>query len=134
MPDTDVDLRDQITAELGQVLDPCSRFNGTRLSFVDLGMIESIDLVKPGHVVIRLLLDDPICLYLVEIHENVRQAAMRVDGVDHVDVEIVGDQLWSPERMTAETTEKMRRWREIRMRRLGQRMSSHPVLSEGETP
>ena len=128
----DARLRALITEQLAGVIDPCSRFNGTRLSFVDLGMVDSIDVTAPGRVRVRLLLDDPICTYMVEIHQTVREAVLQVEGIEHVDVEIVGDRLWAPDRMTAETTEKMRRWREIRLERATARMSNHPVLSESE--
>jgi metal-sulfur cluster biosynthetic enzyme len=108
-----------VRESLAAVLDPCSVHNGTRLSFVDLGMVESVTLVSPGRIQVRLLLDDPVCLYLVDIIRSVSEAALSVDQVNQVDVEIVGDGMWSPDLISAEAKEKMAGWREARRVRLG---------------
>jgi metal-sulfur cluster biosynthetic enzyme len=74
-------------------------------------MVHSIEAGPHGHVRVRLLLDDPLCLYLVDILTSVQEAALRADGVRSADVEIIGDELWSPDRLTEETRAKMNRWR-----------------------
>jgi metal-sulfur cluster biosynthetic enzyme len=107
-------------AALAGVIDPCSRFNGTHLSFVDLGMVEGLSEPEPGRVVVRLLLDDPFCLYMVDIRSSVRDALLDVPGVHHVDIEVIADRVWDPDMMTAETQAKYARWREIRRRRAAQ--------------
>jgi metal-sulfur cluster biosynthetic enzyme len=113
---------DPVTAaiweKLAVVLDPCSMHNGTRLSFVDLGMVSTIEVEPDGHARIRMLLDDPVCFYMVDIISSVRNAALSVSGIKSVDVEIIGDQLWSPDRLTTETKLKMDRWRVARENRL----------------
>jgi metal-sulfur cluster biosynthetic enzyme len=113
---------DRVTAavweKLSEVLDPCSMHNGTRLSFVDLGMVSAIEVEPGGHARIRLLLDDPVCLYMVDIISSIREAALSVSDVTTVDVEIIGDELWSPDRLTTETKLKMDRWRIAREARL----------------
>ncbi|WP_406462401.1 iron-sulfur cluster assembly protein [Streptomyces sp. NBC_01622] len=103
-----------VWAKLGEVLDPCSVHNGTRLSFVDLGMVHGVVVDDTGRAVVRLLLDDPVCIYLVDIMTSVRDAVLGVEGITGVEVDIVGEELWSPDRMTAETTAKMQRWRVVR--------------------
>src|ERR1700738_2259561 len=78
-------LSARVERQLDRVIDPCSRFNGSWLSFNDLGMIESVLETEPGRVLIRLLLDDPLCLYMVDIHTEIRNAALEVPGVERVD-------------------------------------------------
>lgn len=110
---------------LAGVLDPCSVHNGTRLSFVDLGMVEAVHIDDRGEAQIQLLLDDPVCIYLVDILTSVRDAALAVDGVNAVDVHIIGDELWSPDRLTPETQRKMRDWEAARQGR--RQLSLTPV-------
>jgi metal-sulfur cluster biosynthetic enzyme len=121
-------LSERVERQLDGVIDPCSRFNGTWLSFNDLGMIESVIETEPGRVLIRLMLDDPLCLYMVDIHTEVRAAALEAIGVEQVDIEVVADQLWTPERMTPETIAKMDRWRELRARKQAAAAAGSPLL------
>lgn len=114
-------ITDRVFAELRTVIDPCARHNGTRLTFVDLGMVEEVVDKGGGVVLVRLLLDDPVCLFMVDIQAEVRQAALRVSGVEAVEIEIIGDQLWTQDRLTDETKAKMARWRVIRVERAEQR-------------
>lgn len=115
--DTTISLADQVFDQLRTVLDPCARHNGTRLSFVDLGMVEEVVDKGGGEILVRMLLDDPVCLFIVDIQSDVKTAAGAVDGVKAVEVEIIGDRLWTQDRLTAETQEKMARWKAIRAER-----------------
>lgn len=99
--------------QLADVLDPCSIHNGTRLSFIDLGMVDDVSVDDHGHATVRLLLDDPVCMYLVDIMLGVQQAAERADGVLSASVEIVGD-VWSPDQMPAQTRVKIEHWQQVR--------------------
>jgi metal-sulfur cluster biosynthetic enzyme len=82
------------------VLDPCSRFNGANLSFVELGMVESIDVRDGGEVVIGLLLDDPTCVYLGAIRREIREAVLTVPGVESVEFMLIADRWWTEERLS----------------------------------
>jgi metal-sulfur cluster biosynthetic enzyme len=65
---------------------------------------------------------------MVDIHTEVRAAALEVPGVEQVDIEVVADELWTPERMTPETIAKMDRWRELRTRRQAAAALGPPLL------
>jgi metal-sulfur cluster biosynthetic enzyme len=91
----------EVWAALDQVLDPCSRFNGTNLSFVALGMVDGVEVAAGGLARIRLLLDDPTCLYMVEIYKQVREAVLSVPGITEVEVSLRTDELWTNERLTS---------------------------------
>jgi metal-sulfur cluster biosynthetic enzyme len=93
------------------VIDPCSRFNGSRLSLFALGMIDDVSVDADGVAQIRLLLDDPTCLYLVEIHKEISAAAVSVPGVTAANVTVAGDELWTRDRLTPEARAKLERGR-----------------------
>jgi len=102
-------LHDAVAEAIGEVLDPCSRFLGSNISFADLGMIDAIEVTPDGVVRLTLLLDDPTCLYIVEIEHGLRTAAMSVPGVTDVDISIRWDELWTPERMSPRAQARMPR-------------------------
>ena len=91
------------TARVGEaldtVLDPCSVFNGTRLSIVELGMVDEFRVDKGGEVFVRLFLDDPTCIFFFEISRMLREAVGALDGVSEIEIEIKTDELWTEERI-----------------------------------
>ena len=128
MATTSTDLERQVLEQLGTVIDPCSRHNGTWLSFVDLGMVEEVVDEGGGTVRVRMLLDDPVCLFMVDIQSEIRQAAEAVAGVETVTIEIIGDELWTQDRLTPETKEKIARWQAVRAERAARRDGGSPLL------
>jgi metal-sulfur cluster biosynthetic enzyme len=117
-----------VMGRLGTVLDPCSLHNGTRLSFVDLGMVDDVQVTPSGHVTIELLLDDPVCMYMVDIILSVEQAVRVVPGVTGVEVSIAGDRLWDRDRLTDATKAKIARWQTQRQALLGAGRRTLPML------
>ena len=120
-------LRAEVEKALGSVLDPCSVFNGTRLSFLELGMIQSLESRYTGHIGVRLLLDDPVCIYLGQITHEVREAILTLDGVDSVDVEYSGDDIWTEELASESTRARILARREQLRKSIAQR-SSKPAV------
>ena len=97
-----------VTAEavreaVAAVIDPCSRFIGSNMGFGELGMIDAVEVTDEGEAHISLLLDDPTCLYMVEIERSVRLAALSVPGVTAAVVSVRWD-----ERATEEARTKLR--------------------------
>jgi metal-sulfur cluster biosynthetic enzyme len=110
-------IEDAVFDRVGRVLDPCGRANGTGLTLGDLGMVDDVQLIADGHVLVSLLLDDPVCLYMVDIHAEVKAAALAVEGVVRVDIRHSTDRLWDPDRVSADAKLRMARWREQRLAR-----------------
>lgn len=81
------------------VVDPCSRLQGTDLSLLDLGMVESVR-VHRGRVQVDLLLDDPLCMYTFVIQKELRDRVGALPGVTAVDIAVLPDFTWSKERVT----------------------------------
>jgi metal-sulfur cluster biosynthetic enzyme len=110
--------RKQIYAALATVYDTCSLFNGTRLDIVEMGLVHTVEQVG-GAVRVRLLLTDPMCLYLFEMRSQIIEALSSVPGVETVEVEPVAGKLWWPERMTPQARGRLEALRRERLEKLG---------------
>jgi metal-sulfur cluster biosynthetic enzyme len=107
----------EIYAALATVYDTCSLFNGTRLNIVEMGLVH--DVQQEGTTVrVRLLLTDPMCLYLFEMRSQIIEALSELPGVEAVEVEPVAGKLWWPERMAPEARERLETFRRERLKRL----------------
>jgi metal-sulfur cluster biosynthetic enzyme len=110
--------REEIYDALSTVYDTCSIFNGTHLDIVEMGLVHDVE-QEGGSVRVRLLLTDPMCLYLFEMRAQIIDAVSALPGVDAVEVEPVAGKLWWPERMTPAARERLERVRRARLERLG---------------
>jgi metal-sulfur cluster biosynthetic enzyme len=110
--------REQIFEALSSVYDTCSLFNGTRLDIVEMGLVHDVE-QDQGNVRVRLLLTDPMCLYLFEMRSQIIDVLSALPGVESVEVEPVSGKLWWPERMTPEARERLERRRRARLEQLG---------------
>jgi metal-sulfur cluster biosynthetic enzyme len=110
--------RKQIYAALATVYDTCSLFNGTRLNIVEMGLVHAVEQVG-STVRVRLMLTDPMCLYLFEMRSQIIEALSRVPGVETVEVEPVAGKLWWPERMAPEARGRLETLRRERLEKLG---------------
>ena len=68
------------------------------LNIVDLGLVYDID-NKSGDVEVKMTLTSPGCPAGPEIVADVERAITAVDGINSVDVEIVWEPFWTPERI-----------------------------------
>jgi metal-sulfur cluster biosynthetic enzyme len=110
--------REQIFEALSSVYDTCSVFNGTRLDIVEMGLVHDVE-QDEGNVRVRLLVTDPMCLYLFEMRAQIIDVLSALPGVESVEVEPVSGKLWWPERMTPEARERLERRRRARIAQLG---------------
>jgi metal-sulfur cluster biosynthetic enzyme len=107
----------EIYAALATVFDTCSVFNGTRLNVVEMGLVH--DVQREGTTVrVRLLLTDPMCLYLFEMRSQIIEALSGLPGVEVVEVEPVAGKLWWPDRMAPEARERLETFRRERLKKL----------------
>jgi metal-sulfur cluster biosynthetic enzyme len=110
--------REQIFEVLSSVYDTCSLFNGTCLDIVEMGLVHDVE-QDEGNVRVRLLLTDPMCLYLFEMRSQIIDVLSALPGVESIEVEPVSGKLWWPERMTPEARERLERRRRARLAQLG---------------
>jgi metal-sulfur cluster biosynthetic enzyme len=119
-------IHGDVMEALGTVMDPCSVFNRTNLSLIELGMVDEVTVGAEGRVHIRLFLDDPTCIFFFEIHRMLQEAVGQVEGVEHIDVEIKADEIWTEERMTHGGRTRLNRIRRQRREAHGREGAAAP--------
>jgi metal-sulfur cluster biosynthetic enzyme len=69
------------------------------LNIVDIGLIYDVDVADEGDVRVTMTLTSPGCPSGAEIIGQVKQVVGDMEGVRAVDVELVWDPYWTPEKM-----------------------------------
>lgn len=85
---------DSIRKALRGVRDP-----ELNLNIVDLGLVYEITLSDDGDVLVQMTLTSPGCPVGPEITQDVHNTVNDLDGVNSVEVEIVWEPYWTPERI-----------------------------------
>jgi FeS assembly SUF system protein len=88
--------KEKIIKELKEVYDPEIPIN-----VVDLGLIYGVD-VKGNRVHIKMTLTSPHCPAGMFIQDNVKKKIESIKGIKKVEVEMIWDPPWSPERISKE--------------------------------
>ena len=97
--------REAVIGALDNCYDPCCR--DRRISVVDMGLIESID-IEDRRVKIEMVLTTGWCPFASRLLEMVTEEAGALSTVDSVGVDVVWDPTWTPERMSESAREKLR--------------------------
>lgn len=95
MSQTAGQLRERVLAALQEVIDP-----ELGISVVDLGLVYGVDVVEGGDVRVALTMTTPACPLGEQIVRDAEDRIRNLDGVGEVDVALVWDPPWSPERMS----------------------------------
>ena len=69
------------------------------LNIIDIGLVYDVAVSAEGQAHVRMTLTSPGCPAGTEIMDDVRQTLANLDGVTGVEVELVWDPYWTPERM-----------------------------------
>jgi FeS assembly SUF system protein len=88
-------IGDAIIESLRSVFDPEIPVN-----IYELGLIYGVDVDDDGHACIRMTLTSPMCPAAELLPPEVEARARGVPGVTSVELELVWDPPWSPERMS----------------------------------
>lgn len=90
-----MELKDKVLANLRKVMDPELNIN-----VVDLGLIYDIEISDGGAVNIIMTLTTPGCPLHDSIVSGVKYCIEEMDEVKNVEVNLVWEPAWTPERMT----------------------------------
>jgi metal-sulfur cluster biosynthetic enzyme len=93
---------DEVTEKLRSVIDP-----EVGLNIVDMGLVYGVT-VEGGRVEVRMTLTTRGCPMGSYMNQEVNAAVGALDGVNEVNVEIVWDPPWSPDRIVPEAMEALR--------------------------
>jgi metal-sulfur cluster biosynthetic enzyme len=96
--------REVVIRALDNCYDPCCQ--DRKISVVDMGLIESID-IDARQVRIEMVLTTGWCPFASRLLEMVHEEVGSLEAVDRVDVEVIWDPTWTPERMSAGAREKL---------------------------
>ena len=69
------------------------------LNIIDIGLVYDVEVSEAGDVRVRMTLTSPGCPAGAEIIDDVRSVAGDLEGVKSVEVELVWDPYWTPEKM-----------------------------------
>jgi metal-sulfur cluster biosynthetic enzyme len=69
------------------------------LSIVDLGLVYDVAVTEEGAVDVKMTLTSPGCPSGPEIMGDAEQAVRAVEGVTDVNIELVWEPYWTPERI-----------------------------------
>lgn len=97
--------REAVIRALDNCYDPCCQER--KISVVDMGLVESVE-IRDETVKIALVLTSGWCPFAARLLEMVKEEVGALPGVGDVDVEVVWDPTWTPERMSAGAREKLR--------------------------
>jgi metal-sulfur cluster biosynthetic enzyme len=96
--------REAVVRALDNCYDPCCR--DRKISVVDMGLIESIS-IRGRKVRIEMVLTTGWCPFASRLLEMVEEEVGGLHEVDNVEVEVVWDPTWTPERMSGSAREKL---------------------------
>jgi metal-sulfur cluster biosynthetic enzyme len=97
---------DQVREELKRVIDPELFVN-----IVDLGLIYTVD-IQPGeegkeNVNVEMTLTSPMCPAGPQLVANSRQVIESIEGVGAIDIKVVMDPPWGPDKMTEDARDQL---------------------------
>jgi metal-sulfur cluster biosynthetic enzyme len=89
---------------LRDVHDPCCADRG--ISIVDMGVVEEVR-IDGGHVEVDLLPTTGWCPFIATMTDAIPDRLRRLDGVEGVDVRVVWDPMWTPDRLSRSAQDKL---------------------------
>jgi metal-sulfur cluster biosynthetic enzyme len=97
---------DQVREELKRVIDPELFVN-----IVDLGLVYVVD-IQPRedgkeNVNVEMTLTSPMCPAGPQLVANSRQVIEEIDGVGDIDIKVVMDPPWGPDKMTEDARDQL---------------------------
>jgi metal-sulfur cluster biosynthetic enzyme len=92
-----MNLQEKVLEELKSVYDPELGIN-----VVDLGLIYNIEVAESNDVIIAMTLTTPGCPLHNSITSGVRYCVEGIEEVRNVEVNLIWEPAWTPDKMTAD--------------------------------
>ena len=109
------DLRQEVSAALDRVVDPCSVGRHVPAGLVEMGMVQSLELVEHPDgtdVAVTLQLTSPGCHFQVWFNERVESELRQVADVGRISIVWSKDFTWSDDSMSPSLKARMKAKRE----------------------
>lgn len=85
---------EQVRKALKQVKDP-----ELNLNIIDIGLVYDVQVDAAGKAHVKMTLTSPGCPSGAEIMDDARQVVRDLEGISDVEVELVWEPYWTPEKM-----------------------------------
>ena len=69
------------------------------LNIIDIGLVYDVAVTDDGMAIVKMTLTSPGCPAGAEITDDVKRTLMDLEGITSVDLEIVWEPYWTPEKM-----------------------------------
>lgn len=69
------------------------------LNIIDIGLVYDVSVTDEGVAIVKMTLTSPGCPAGAEITDDVKRTLMDLEGITSVDLEIVWEPYWTPEKM-----------------------------------
>ena len=96
------DLKEKIISEIKIIYDPEIPVN-----IFELGLIYKIEVNEKNKVIIEMTLTSPNCPVAESLPNSVKENILKIDEVNEVDLKLVWDPPWTPEKMSDEARASM---------------------------
>jgi metal-sulfur cluster biosynthetic enzyme len=96
--------RKRLIDALRGVYDPCCQDRG--VSIVDMGVVEDVRHVG-AHVEVDLIPTTGWCPFVANMSAAIPEALLALDGVETVDVQVVWEPAWTPDRLSESARAKL---------------------------
>ena len=99
------DIPQRFIDALADVYDPCCREKG--ISVIDMGLLHRV-IVAGGHARVELLLTSGWCPFAARVLTEVAERVEALPDVESAEVEVVWDEAWTTDRLSAGARAKLR--------------------------
>ena len=89
---------------LRDVYDPCCQDRG--VSIVDMGVVEDVR-ARDGHVEVDLIPTTGWCPFVANMSAAIPEALLALPGVETVEVKVVWEPAWTPDRLSESARAKL---------------------------
>jgi metal-sulfur cluster biosynthetic enzyme len=89
---------------LRDVYDPCCQDRG--VSIVDMGVVEDVR-ARDGHVEVDLIPTTGWCPFVANMSAAIPEALLALPGVETVEVKVVWEPAWTPDRLSESARRKL---------------------------
>jgi metal-sulfur cluster biosynthetic enzyme len=100
--------RTDVVAALDEIVDPCSAAAGTPAGLVEMGIVDAVA-IDGVDVTVTLLPTFAGCLFAGLFAGEAERRIRALPWCERVRVELVGDRIWTEERMSRALRERRRR-------------------------
>jgi len=90
-----MELKDQIITEIKRIYDPEIPVN-----IYELGLIYDIKVENKNTAKVKMTLTSPNCPVAESLPKEVKDSIMQVEGIEHVDLDLVWDPPWNKDMMS----------------------------------